>query len=229
MTLTTFREALVHAFRVRQSMTVITSRHRLVLVDMAGRAGNLAMLGLACRQHGIDRIMARGTESRSGVGRIGQLKRLVCLVAGRTVGLGHRLGVRLMAINTFRDIAVSVGMTEITGEGCVLARNGDHLLVGTCVAGDANRLVFPFEGYVQGLVRVVAAEARLLDFVMSAAFMTVAAQGNILRRTGAMTFVASLAINFSLVRCAVCGDLGRLLGVTLGAVIYGQNRLGKSN
>ncbi len=130
MALATFRETLVHALCVRQTMAVSTLRYGLVLVGVTGCTGNLAVLGLAGGKSCKHRIMTSGTELRSRGGRISQLKRLVSLVTCGTVGLGHRRGVRLMTINTVRDVAVGVCMAEVTGKGCVLARACNHLLVG---------------------------------------------------------------------------------------------------
>ncbi len=84
-----------------------------------------------------------------------------------------------MAVNTSRDVAVCICMTEITGKGRVLARTGDHLLVGACMAGDTNRLVLAGQGHVQRLMRIVATQAGIFHFVMRAAFMAVAALRNV--------------------------------------------------
>lgn len=92
--LTTFREAIVDTLSVRQTMTVATLRNILVLVGMTGDTGNLTVLGGARLEHGICRIVAGGTELGGGIGTIGEQQRLVCLVAGPAVLLGHRLGVR---------------------------------------------------------------------------------------------------------------------------------------
>ena len=72
-----------------------------------------------------------------------------------------------------------VSMTEITCEGRVLAWAGNHLLVGTGMTRDTNRLMLTLKGNIQRLVRIVATEARCFNFVVSTAFMTIAAVGDI--------------------------------------------------
>lgn len=62
MTLATFREALMHAFGVRQTMAVSTLRHGLVLVGMTGCTSNLAMLGLTRGERRKDRVVTCSTK-----------------------------------------------------------------------------------------------------------------------------------------------------------------------
>ena len=62
MALTTFREALVHALGVWQTMTIRTLGHSLVLVSMTGCARDLAMLGGACGKSRKDGVMTCSAE-----------------------------------------------------------------------------------------------------------------------------------------------------------------------
>jgi hypothetical protein len=158
------------------------------------------------------------TKLRSRVSRIHEFKRLMRLVTSRTILLGHGLGVRLMTINTVRNISMGIHVAEVTSEGLVLARASSHLLTRTRVTGDTNSLVLAFEVHIQRLMRVMAAEA-ILYFVVSAAVMTIITIRNVVFRAGTMTLMTSLAIDLSLVRRTVCCNFSRLLCMTLGTVI----------
>lgn len=129
-----------------------------------------------------------------------------------------------MAIHAGRDIAMGIGVAEVTGEGGMLARIGKHLLVGAGMAGDADDLMLAGQVDLQRLMRVVAAEA-VVNFIVGAARMTVAALGDIVRNTRAMPFVAGLAIDFRFVGGTIGGNLRRLLAVTFDAVVNGQHGL----
>lgn len=225
MALTTFREAFVHALGMGQAVTIGTLGHGLVLGAVAGRTGDLAVLGLAGRKGRKDRIVAGSTQLGSSAWRIVKLKRLVRQVTGRAVCLGHGCRVRLMTIGTSRDVAVGVSMAEVTGEGRMLARAGNHFLVGTGVTGDTYGLMLTDEANVQRLMGVVATEAFLFHLVVGASLVTVTAQGDIVGHTRPMTLVTRLTVYLSLVRRSICSNLGRLLGMTLDAVSHGKNRL----
>lgn len=224
MTLATFREAIVHALCVGQTMTVSTLRYGLVLAGVAGCAGNLAVLGLAGRERCVHSIMTSGTELRSRGGRISQLKRLVSLMACGTVGLGHRRGMRLVTINTIRDVAMGVCMAEITGKCRVFARACNHLLVGAGVTGNTDGFVLTSEIDIQRFVRVVTSKT-VVNLVMRAAFVTVTTLGDIVCHARTMASVTRLAIDFSFVGGAICSDLSRLLIMTFAAVSNRQDRL----
>ena len=114
-----------------------------------------------------------------------------------------------------------IGMTEITSEGRVLAWAGNHLLVGTSMTRNTNRLMLTLKGDIQWLVRIVATEARRFNFVVRTAIMTITTVGDIVFNTRAMPFVAGLTINLCLMRGSICSDLCWLLTMTLGTVIYG--------
>ena len=79
MTLTTFRETLVHAFSVRQTVAISTLRNCHVLVSVTGSARDLAVFGLARSKSCKSRIMARGTELGLSRCRISQTKWFVGL------------------------------------------------------------------------------------------------------------------------------------------------------
>lgn len=223
MALTTFRETLVHAVSVRQAMTISTLWNRHVLVSVTGCARDLAVLGLARGKRCKSRIMTRSTELRLSRCRISQTKWFVSLVTSGAVSLSHQLAVRLVAINAVRDITVGVCMAEVTGEACVHARACNHLLVRTRVAGDANHFMLTVQGDVERLMWVVAVQAGSFNFIVGASFMAITTNRDIFGRAGAMPFMTGLAINFSLVRRAICRDLSWLLTVTLDTVRYGQN------
>jgi hypothetical protein len=89
--------------------------------------------------------------------------------------------VRLVAINAVRDIAVGICMAEVTSESCVHARTCNHLLVRTRVTGNANGFVLAFQGNVERLMWVVAAQARILYLIVGASFMAVTTSRDIFR------------------------------------------------
>ncbi len=60
MTLTTFREVLVHGFRMRFAMTGATSRYHFMLLLMTGGTGNLGMLGRVSLKLRQDIVMTAG-------------------------------------------------------------------------------------------------------------------------------------------------------------------------
>ena len=133
-----------------------------------------------------------------------------------------------MTLSTIGDIAVSIHMTEVTGKGFMHARARSHLFAGTGVTGDTNNLVFAIKIHIQRLMGIMATET-VVDFIVSAAIVTVTASRDIVGRAGTMSFMTRLAINFSLVRSAVSSDLGRLLSMALYTVINSQNRLRNSH
>jgi hypothetical protein len=89
------------------------------------------------------------------------------------VSLSHQLAVRLVTINTVRDITVGVCMAEITSEGCVQARACNHFTVRARVTGNANDFVLAFQGNVERLMWIVATQARSLYLIVVASFMAV--------------------------------------------------------
>ena len=228
VTLTAFREALVHCFSMRQPMTVSTRRYRLVFVGMTGHTGNLAVLGLACGQGRHNGVMTSSAHLRSSIRRIHQLQRLMRHVAGCTVLLSHRLRVRLVTIYASRHTRVTIVMAEITCKIRMLAGLSDELFVWFSMACITNSLVLPFQLNVEGFMRIVATEA-VFYFVVSSTFMAVTALRNVFGGTRAVPFVACLTIDLCLVGGTVCSDFSRLLSVTLSTVIDGQNRLGDSH
>ena len=161
--------------------------------------------------------MAGGTKDIFSRIRVHENQRLVDFVAGRTISLGHILGMWLMALQALRDNAVGVGVTEVTGKGRVLAGTGNHRLLGAGVAGDTNRLLFACDADFQRLMRIVAAET-VLHLVMLTALMTVTATGDIVLHTRAMTLVTCLAIDFRFMRRTIRVDLRWLFVVAFDTV-----------
>ena len=140
------------------------------------------------------------------------------------ISLSHRFGMRLVAVNTVRDVAVSICVTEGTGKSCVRARAGNHLLVRTGVTRDADDLMLAFKTDIQRLMRIVAAKT-VFNFIVSTTLVTVSTAGDIVFHSGPMPFVTGLAINFCFVRRTTCSDLRRLFIMALGTIINGQYSL----
>ena len=181
MALTTFRETLVHAVSMRQTVAICTLRNHHVLVSVAGCARDLTVFGLARGKSCKSCVVTSGTELRLCRCRITQPKWFVGLVTSGAVSLSHQLAVRFVTINTVRDVAVGVCMAEVTSESCMLARACNHLTVRTRVTGNANDFVLAFQGNVERLMWVVAAQARSFYLIVSAAFMAVTTRRDIFR------------------------------------------------
>jgi hypothetical protein len=122
---------------------------------------------------------------------------------------------------TLWNIAVSISMAEITRKCRMLAWVGNHLIVGTCVAGNADRFEFTGKRDIEGLVRVMATKA-VVNFVMSFVRMTVATFGDIVCDSRTVSFVTGLAIDFRLVGSSTGSNLGRLLAVTFDTIVNRQ-------
>ena len=75
----------------------------------------------------------------------------------------------IMTRDTLRDVPVGISVTEVAGKGCMLARVVDQLLFRSAVTGHADLLLFADNADIQRLMRIVAAEAGLGNFVMSTA------------------------------------------------------------
>lgn len=124
-----------------------------------------------------------------------------------------------MAGEAFGDIAMGLGMAEGTGKGGVRARVVCHLLFRRGVTGDTDLLLIADNTDFQRLMGVVAADARFGDFVVGTSRMAVAAGRNVVLRNRAMSLMALLAIDFSLMGTTICGDLLRFLAVAFDTVI----------
>ena len=173
MTLTTCRETFVHAVSVWQTVAINTLRNHHVLVSMTGCTRNLTVLGFAHVKSCKSRVVTRGTKLRLSRCWVSQGKRLVGLMTSYAVSLSHQLAVRLVTINTVRDITVGVCMAEITSESCVHARACNHFTVRARVTGNANDFVLAFQGNVERLMWIVATQARSLYLIVVASFMAV--------------------------------------------------------
>jgi len=62
VTVTAFRETLMHRLGMRHTMTIRALRHSLVLGGVTGRTGDLAVFGLAGREGFKGRIMTGCTK-----------------------------------------------------------------------------------------------------------------------------------------------------------------------
>jgi hypothetical protein len=174
VTFTTVRETFMHRLGMRQAMALLTLRNRHVLFRMTGRTGDLAVLGLARDQRGQSRVVTCSAKLRCRVIRVGDGQRHMGLVTGRAVALGHRLGMPFVAHHALGNVAVGIGMAEITGKRFMHARVRNHLLLRTSMTTHTNGLLFAIDGDIQGFMRVMAAEA-VIDFVVRAAIMALAA------------------------------------------------------
>ncbi len=97
------RELVGQALPVRLLMALAAGRHGPVVALVTAAAGQPGVFAFPGAQ-GLDNfIMAGGTGDRRHLGSHLNRSRLVCLVAGRAVGIGHGRFVRLVAEQTFGD------------------------------------------------------------------------------------------------------------------------------
>ncbi len=221
------RELRVNTFCVGQIVAITTCGHGFVFVGMTGDAGNIVMLGLGGHQlikSGV--VTGRAVNVGGGI-RVLENQWLVDVVADSAVALGLGLSVWLVACGTLGDIAMRVGVAEVAGYICVLARVSDQLLILLGVAGETFCFQVAFEDDAQRLVRVVTAHA-IRQLVVSRTFVTHAASRDVFRAARAVTGVAAEAIGFGLVLGPSFSNFGRLLGVALGAIGNAQLRLRES-
>ena len=218
MTFPAFRETGMHRLGMWLTVAAAAFRDRLMLISVTSCTGNLGVLGLTLGQYSGNRIVTRSAKFRCRAVRISDGQRHMGLVACRTVGLSHRLGVWLMTCRTLGNVAVGIGMAEIAGKGCMMTRVRNHLLFGAGVTTHANGLLLALDADVQGLMRVVTAET-IVDLVMCAAVVALAALGDIVRYAWPVSGMTGPAVDFGFVGRAVCLDLCRLFSVTLDAVI----------
>jgi hypothetical protein len=129
-----------------------------------------------------------------------------------------------MTVSTLWNVAVCIGMTEVTSKGCMLAGTSNHFFIGASMTRNTNFLMFAIEVDIKRLMRIVATEA-IFDFVVGATVMAVITIGNVVFYTRTMPFVTRLAIDFRLMGCSACSDLCRLLVMTFGTIINTQHRL----
>ena len=198
VTFTAVRETFMHCLGMRQAMALLTFRNRHVLFRMTGRTGNLAVLGLARDQRGQSRIVTCSAKLRCRVVRVGNGQRHMSLVTGRAVSLGHRLGVSFVAGHTLGNVAMGVGMTEITGKFFMLARVGNHLLLRTSMTTHTNSLLLARDADVQGFMRVMAAKT-VIDFVVRATLMALAALRDVVGNDRPMAGMTGRAVDFRFV------------------------------
>ena len=224
VTFAAIRETFMHCLGMRQAMALVAFGNRHVLFRMTGRTGNFAVLGLARDQRGQSRIVTRSAQFRRRAVRVGNGQRHMRLVTGRAVGLGHRLGVSFVAHHALGDVAVGIGMTEITGKRFMHARVGNHLLLRSSMATHANGLLLTLDGDVQRFMRVMAAEA-VIDFVVGAALVALAALRDVVGDGRPVAGMTGCAVDFRFVGRTICFDLRGLLAVTLDAVVGSQHCL----
>jgi hypothetical protein len=122
------------------------------------------------------------------------------------------------------NVAVGIGMTEITGKFFMLARVGNHLLLRTSMTTYTNGLLLTLNGDVQGFMRIMAAKT-VIDLIMCAAFMALTALGDIVCYAWAVPGMTGRAVDFGFVGGPVCLDLRGLFSVAFDTVIGSQDRL----
>lgn len=198
MTFAAIRETRVHRLGMRQAMALLTFRNRHVFFRMTGRTGNLAVLGLAPDQRGQSRIVTGRTQFGRRAVRVGNGQRHMGLVTGRAVGLGHRLGVSFVTHHALGDVAVGIGMTEITGKGFMHARVRNHLLLRSSMTTHTNGLLLTLDGDVQGFMRIMTAKA-IVDFVVRATLMALAALRDVIGNDRSMAGMTGRAVDFRFV------------------------------
>jgi hypothetical protein len=118
-------EFLVNTLGVWQIVTIATLRNSFMLIGMTAYTGNVMVFGFGCSQLAERQIMTGSTENILCRVGIFENQRLVDIVTGSTISLGHILRMRFMALQALRNCSMGIGVAEVTGEGGVLARLGD--------------------------------------------------------------------------------------------------------
>ena len=179
---------------MRHAVTIGTQRHHFMLILMAVDAGQRLMFGR---------------------GRV----QLVSLVAGRAILCRDLLGMSLMADCAFGNVAVGVGMTEITGHFGVRAGIGCELLPDRVMAGQAFRFKLPVQSEFKGSMRIGMALGAILDFIiMGRPGMAHCTCGNVVGNFGWMPYMAIEAGNCRFMRHPLLFDLLRHRLMALQAV-----------
>ena len=145
MTAATLRELGMNAFCVRQVVTITTGWHGFMLGGVTGNTGHIMVLGLARHQLVVSSLVAGGTMDVRGAVGILKDQRHVDIVTDEAVLLGLSRSMGFVAFSTFRDVAVSVGVTQVAGDIGVLARVGHQFFVLLGVTGQALSLQVAFE------------------------------------------------------------------------------------
>jgi len=184
------REFRMHARCMGLAMTISTLRHSFVLVSMTFDTGDSLVLGLGRQQLVISRAVTGRTQSVLGRTRILKHQRLMRLVANGTIRCTHLFGVRCMALQAGRHVAMSIGMTEITSELGMHARIGLELSILLHMTAQAFRLEFAFQDNIERLMRVMAAHALIKRIVITA----LVAQATLRNVLGAGRPVAGMAV-----------------------------------
>lgn len=222
-----FGELLMHGFGVRQTMTVGTFGDHLVLVLVAGDAGDVPVLGRAGGQQVKGGLMTGSAKHRTGLRPIGQQGRLMGLMAGFAIGLSHLGGMRLVALYAVGNHAVGISVAEITGDLGMFARLGCHGLARSLVTGETRGLEIAAQHNVHRLMRVVAGPAAF-QFVVLRTGMTHAALWDVVSHGRAVPLVARLAIDLGFMRRPPGFNLGGLLLVAFSTVTDRQNRFART-
>lgn len=199
---TAFRELGEHRCRVRSTVAALALRNHLVLGLVTCHAAKVLVLESTCGEKVVCRLVAcRTILGRCRVG-IRNVLRHMCLVTFLAVSLLHLLGVRLVALNAFRNFTMGV-MAEGTGQHSVLAlvvSQLDDLLGVAGKAGISN--VAPHLDIERGM-RVTVAGVAPGKLVVWFPLVTLAAYWNNLFNCRRMAGMAILTADGGLVLASV--------------------------
>ena len=212
------RELGMNAGSVRHAVAIAALRNNFVFVGVAHDAGDIVVLGLAGLQLGECHVVASSTHDVLGCVRVLKQRRCVGSVAGCTVVLRHVAGVNVVTLGAGRNIAVGVGVAEITGNFRVRARSSNKLGILLGMTGETFCFQLTIENDIEGLVRVVAGEA-VGQCIVIAPLVALGAGRNIVLADRAVAVVTIDTVNLFFVCGTGISDLLRFLTVTLAAIV----------
>ena len=108
MTVNAVRHLLMHGWRMRLSVASLTLRHAGMRPPVTEGTSECLMLGGCLRHQFTDPIMTRHTESPRCRQCVGNLQRMMNRVTGQTIIHGLPLGMRLMALETLRNLTMGI-------------------------------------------------------------------------------------------------------------------------
>ena len=108
MTVNTDRHLLMHDWRMWLTVAGLALRHVGMRTPMTEGAGECLMLGGCLRHQFTDLVMTRHTEGPRCRQCIGNLQRMMGRVTGQTIIHGLSLGMRFMALETLRNLTMSI-------------------------------------------------------------------------------------------------------------------------
>ena len=212
-----FGEAGKHTGRMWYAMAALAGRNHLVLVFVAGYAGNCLVFCISLAVQFRSLFMAGGAHLVGGIGGVGYSGRHMSLVTAFALSSGHIGTVRFMTLRTLWHFAMNV-VTETAGESGVLALNLSQLddllgVTGETLIGDIIAKLDDLGG-----MRVVVAAKAVGQAVVRFAGVALTTDRNYFFNGRWVTNVTVLTTDAGFVRPPIGGNRFRSRRVTLDAI-----------